>query len=410
MPGNPLPEVLHLPRPLKLATTTALAPPTSPVGVDLTRFSEVDMSRKKKRRRTTDEELEEADSRALPARPSEQLLIDYLDEIACRGQMACTSIGRGQLAAALQQRSDTPVSCLILDLYTATQAREAVAEGAGQGVPEIICEPDLPAGAFDLIALPTRAKGETELTRELLQSACERLQGGGRLLASTDNPKDQWLHREIKKLCPKVTRVPADQGVVYSAVVREPPKKLKSFEASFTLKAADRVLTLFSRPGVFGHRRIDDGARAILKTLKVENGSRILDIGCGNGCLALASACMADDVTVDAMDSYSRAVECTNRAAAENDLSKRVTAHLNADGEQFCTGEYDIVLANPPYYSNYQIASIFVDTAAEALKSGGQLLLVTRKPTWFLENLPSEFGDLEDLSVGHYHIIDARRY
>src|SRR5436309_2476831 len=38
-----------------------------------------------------------------------------------------------------------------------------------------------------------------------------------------------------------------------------------------------------SRPGVFSYGKFDDGARALVETMEVHEGDRILDIGCGVG-------------------------------------------------------------------------------------------------------------------------------
>jgi 16S rRNA (guanine1207-N2)-methyltransferase len=129
-----------------------------------------------------------------------------------------------------------------------------------------------------------------------------------------------------------------------------------------------------------------------------------------SGCLALALAALNDDVSVTAVDSHSRAVQCTRLGAELNGLADRVNCLLDASGQKVGSGAFDLVVTNPPYYSHYQIAEQFVTTAADALRQGGQLVLVTKQPNWFLENLPVVFGNIEDHSVGHYHVITARRY
>jgi 16S rRNA (guanine1207-N2)-methyltransferase len=69
----------------------------------------------------------------------------------------------------------------------------------------------------------------------------------------------------------------------------------------------------------------------------------------------------------------------------------------------------DLVLANPPYYSHFRIAKLFVDIAVRALKSGGTLLLVTKTPEWYLEYLPKNFTAVSHQAVGNYWVVTGQR-
>src|SRR5581483_5244613 len=60
-------------------------------------------------------------------------------------------------------------------------------------------------------------------------------------------------------------------------------------ETNFHVRAGDESLNFISRPGVFAYGRFDAGARALVETMLIEPGDRILDVGCGcgtNGILA----------------------------------------------------------------------------------------------------------------------------
>jgi 16S rRNA (guanine1207-N2)-methyltransferase len=58
--------------------------------------------------------------------------------------------------------------------------------------------PDLLGEKFDLAIVPLTHQGEQELARDYLQLCYDRLEVGGTLIASVDNPKDQWLHDQLK--------------------------------------------------------------------------------------------------------------------------------------------------------------------------------------------------------------------
>ncbi|MFO0903501.1 MAG: methyltransferase [Pirellulales bacterium] len=348
---------------------------------------------------------------ALPAaRPSEELLVQRLADYAPARpveRILATSLGRAQAArAALQRFPEAQAACWFMDVYRAARAR------LPNDSPRltVVCQPDLPPAdvpaGYDLALLPFTAHGDAELTRELLQQACVELAEGGQLWTSTDNPDDRWLRGELEKLFPRIRTHASPQGVVYSAVRTAPPKKLKDFSCWFAFRDGPRLLQAYSRPGVFSHRRIDTGARCLLETMQIESGMKVVDIGCGVGTVGIAAAARATGVKVFALDSNPRAVECTRIGAAANQLSHLVAA-LDAEVRVDAPGQYDLALANPPYYSHHRIAELFVLGAVQALRPDGQLLLVTKDPVWYDENLPRWFHEQEILAVRSYFVVRA---
>ncbi len=320
--------------------------------------------------------------------PAEQLLIEEIPTIT-ETRILCTSLGRGQFAQVAG--SYLPAAnfvCQFFDSYLAHQA------GAGEGRPGIRCSADFPEEPFDLVALPVDPRGEAEFARDLLQAAHERLVIGGRLLSATSSPDDQWLHAEMRKLFDKVTRRPADAGVLYLATKTAPLKKRKNFACEFAFRDQGRLIQAFSRPSVFSHRSLDAGARALINTMTINDGARVLDLGCGSGVVALAAAFRANRVAVVALDSHARAVECTARGASLNGL-ENVTAILNHDGDVPQPGSFDLVLGNPPYYSDYQIAEIFLQAARRALKPGGKVLIVAKSYAWYATRMPELFDNIQ---------------
>jgi 16S rRNA (guanine1207-N2)-methyltransferase len=111
---------------------------------------------------------------------------------------------------------------------------------------------------------------------------------------------------------------------------------------------------------------------------------------------------------VHALDSAARAVECTERGIEANGLANATVA-LEARGRVPEPGTWDLALANPPYYSDFRLAELFVESARLALAPGGTLLVVTKQPTWYVETLPRMWTDVAREDVKGYHLIEAKR-
>ena len=232
------------------------------------------------------------EERALHTHRSEQLLIEHLEELP-GDRLLCTTLGRAQFAAVAALRAPSRrVTCQFLDLYRAQESRALHGDLGGRL--DIACTADFPEGEFDAAALPGTATGEAELVRERMQEAYLRLIEGGRLAVSTDNPRDSFFHEEMQKLFPKVTRLPEGRGVVYIGTKQGQLKKVRDFSTRFPYRDRGTLLSVFTRPGVFSHRRIDPGSRALLEAVEVQAGMRVLDLGCGAGPIAAALAARAE--------------------------------------------------------------------------------------------------------------------
>jgi len=338
-------------------------------------------------------------------RPAERLLIDFLPHCAAR-RILCNTVGRAQLAAECTRQSDgSEVTCWLLDLYQLQQIQ------ATQSVPSNLrlnCTADPPSGEVDLIAWAFSQDGNGELVRDLLQIGYERLAIGSQFVAAIDNPRDKWLHELLQNLFEHVSRHGNDTGVLYAATKTTGLKKRKQYAAEFAFRDGQRLIHLRTRPGVFSHREVDGGARALIKTMNIQTGMRVLDLGCGSGAVGIAAALRMASAHVNAIDSNPRAIEST-LWAAERNAAGNVIATLDCDGRGIEQGAYDLVLTNPPYYSHFRIARLFVEIAAKALKPTGTLLIVTKTPQWYADHLPETFTEVTTQAVGSYVVVSARQ-
>ena len=344
-------------------------------------------------------------------RPQEKLLIDALPEISGE-RVICTSAGRAQFAVAYAlEHPDAAVECWFLDIFHKTQSDFRISED-GPPPPNLnlFCQPDLPEHEADLVAFAFKKGGEAELTRDLMQQGHLRLVEGGRMIVSTDNDEDQWIHTELRDLFPKVTRRPIrKQGALYFATKTGPLKKVRNFDCEFAFRDKGRLIYAYSRPGVFSHRHIDPGARALINHDGYHHpGMHVLDLGCGAGTVSLATAFRAEKVSVHAVDSNARAIQSLNRGVAKNE-APGITVVLDAEGQSPASDEFDLALANPPYFSNYAIADLFLETGHRALKPKAKIQIVTKTPNWFVERMPLWYADVEVAEANDYWIVTGRK-
>jgi 16S rRNA G1207 methylase RsmC len=313
------------------------------------------------------------------------------------------SSGRAQLADQwVLQSTFSDVTAWYLDLYAAA----ATAECCNAEV-NVVCSADLPEGPFDSVALPVMKNSDSELTCDLMQQAYQRLSVKGILAMAVDNPTDRWVHQQMRRFFPKVSCDRSDGGCVYWGRKHASLKKHKDYQAEFAFRDDENLISMITRPGVFAHRRADAGARQLLSSAEVGAGDNILDMGCGAGTVALAVAKKTSGV-VHAVDSNARAIECLETNCQRNGVTNLVT-HLNADGNLDLRQPIDLALANPPYFGNDLIAQHFVDTSIRWLRSGGALLVVTKKPRWYHAYFEGKLDDVAIFESSQYYVCCGRK-
>lgn len=345
-----------------------------------------------------------------PARPSEARALAVARELPGQRVLA-TTLGRAQGAAALAlDRPSAGVTCWFLDEFhhrLAARQLAAADSGAAAGPGLVLAlSPDPPPGEVDLAVVPLSRGGEAELARDLLQGAWQRLEVGGTLVAAVDNPNDRWVRQQVTTLLDRVRVTLDDDTAVYVGRKDAAPRRVRDFRCEFAVRDGDRLLRAVTRPGVFSHRRMDAGARQLLRAVEAPQGARMLEIGCGAGVVAMALAARDPTARVLAVDSHTRAVECTRLGAKLNGL-QNLEVELNSTGDYGRAGEFDVAVANPPYYGDFAVAQRFVGAAALSLAAGGRLWVVTKSPQWYEEALPRQWDGVQTRPSKRYWIVTA---
>jgi len=362
-----------------------------------------------------------SDSKKPPARPlkswSDRLIADNVAELS--GPDVLTVLMHGTtLATALRHaRKDlnftffTPEHFFSRTLHSFHNPEAA----AGTGQIHIACAADPPEQTYSCAVFPTLTGDSSEVAQEMFQTLHSRLQPGGKLFVSTNNPKGKWLETQLKALFATVEIRKSFHGVLFVATRAQPLKKTRGFRARFSIRHQDQVLTCESRPGVFSHRKLDGGARALIRSLllltdpagsPVQAPAKIVEMGAGCGAVSIAAATSFPAAEILAVDSDARAVECTAQTATLNGIT-RIKTLLTSEGTVPEPGTWDLLLGNPPYYSDFRIAELFLQTAKKSLRPGGRIHIVTKPVEWQEARMKQLFSNVQAHKFGDYTVFTA---
>jgi 16S rRNA G1207 methylase RsmC len=221
--------------------------------------------------------------------------------------------------------------------------------------------------------------------------------------------KEQFFPAALKKIFGRVHLPDTGEAtLLWCQRDNESERHRRRHELTFQVSGGDGPsLRFLSRPGVFSYGRFDNGARALVETVDIHPGERILDLGCGcgtNGVIAGLHAGEAGHVTF--VDSNVRAAVLADLNARANGLSTfDVQACCRLDG--LPARSFDVVLTNPPYFTNLGIARRFVQEARPLLKKHGRFYLVTKQPHEVGPMVAEEFGVTQAAERRGYVVLSA---
>lgn len=138
-------------------------------------------------------------------------------------------------------------------------------------------------------------------------------------------------------------------------------------------------LNLTTDAGVFSKNRVDYGSGVLIEQMLDQDlpGGNILDVGCGYGPIGLFAAKKWPDRQVDMVDINERAMDLARRNAAANGAGN--VNIFASDRYQEVSGQYAMIVTNPPIRAGKAIWSSILSEAKEHLTDGGILLVVIQK-------------------------------
>lgn len=193
---------------------------------------------------------------------------------------------------------------------------------------------------------------------------------------------------------------------------------VSSHEPSITaVTAGAQALRLAGSGEAFGGARLDPGTRLLLETLGADDAagmarpSTVVDLGCGNGTLAVWAALRWPEARVEATDDSADAVASTALSAGLSGVGPRVHAVRADGGDHLPDGRADVVLLNPPFHQggtvHTGIATKLMRSAARLLRPGGTLVCVWNSHLRYRPRLERIVGDTRQLARDRTFTVTA---
>ncbi len=295
--------------------------------------------------------------------------------------------------------------CYQMDLFQAERVQEALT--AANLTAKVVTAPDLwdlPAEFQTAVFLPARG-GERELKIDMVEQAFHVLKPGGALIVWSPHANDELFAPLHKKIFGRVhEHHSGPDSVFWSQRASERPRR--RHEVSFRARVHGGPACQFlSRPGTFSYGRFDNGARALAEVMEINPGDRVLDLGCGCGTNGVFAAQAAGETGhVVFLDSNLRATALAEENARANGVvSFEVIASHRVEGPE--ASNFDVAIANPPYYAHHAITHLFIDRARDLLKPRGRFYMVTKQPLEVSTLIQQEFGSVEAVMHRGYTIL-----
>jgi 16S rRNA (guanine1207-N2)-methyltransferase len=344
--------------------------------------------------------------------PTERVLLENLPRQAT-GDILVAGNRSGVLGLVLAaENPDANVVQHVLDIHHAKALQRTLAAHDGARI-LVECAAFLPESPASRLALLQATSHDTpaELILDQLEDLRAKLPDGATCLVAYDGKPD-WLRKQMKEIFGRVSATPAaDDVTLFRATNRtgagSPPFVRRDFSATFTASLpGDPPLPFTTLPGVFAHRRADEGGLALAEVAArtLAPGARVLDMGCGCGLVGLLLARHAAVETVLCADSHTRAIHCTERNAQANALTGVQT--LLTDGPSL-EAKFSVFVGNPPYYSDYRIAELFIRTAHQSLAPGGTAFIVAKSHRWHEECMQAVFENAEVIKRRGYGVVKS---
>lgn len=176
----------------------------------------------------------------------------------------------------------------------------------------------------------------------------------------------------------------------------------------YTLELYGEKLSLETAEGLFSPEHADRGTLAMLSKVTLIPGQKVLDLGCGCGIVGILAAKCCGPENVVMVDIDPCAVEIATRNAVRNGVEE-VKVRLSDGLEAVEETDFDLILCNPPYQTDFAVAKRLIEKGFNRLQIGGRMVMVTKRLDWYRNKLRAVFGGVRVQRSDGYYVFEAEK-
>ena len=178
----------------------------------------------------------------------------------------------------------------------------------------------------------------------------------------------------------------------------------------------DFNLVLKNLPNVFSSRKLDQGTQLLLANLPATDTEfSAIDLGCGNGVLALALARCCPRAHILGVDESYQAIASANLNVTQMGPDQHRLSFNVADGlHENSASSCDLVICNPPFHQGQTTGDMpawsMFSEAKRVLRPGGRLRLVGNRHLGYHAKLKRLFSRVELIdSASKFVVLEATK-
>ncbi len=240
--------------------------------------------------------------------------------------------------------------------------------------------PQVEGEGFDgALVLLGKHRGEND---NRVAEALKRVKAGG-LIVVAGGKEDgvQPMRKRLAGLGIEAEHMPKYHGV---ALWFNTPENAGAAVAKLAAQDALVDGRFHTRPGIFSHDRIDDGSELLASRLPENFDGNAADFGAGWGYLSTVLATRSPRTArIDLFEADFDALEYAKANLAANCPNLTARFFWQDLTREPAKEKYDLVIMNPPFHQGHAaepgLGQAMIKAAAQALRSGGMLLMVANR-------------------------------